>query len=318
VRLLAARSAVSAGKPLDAVTTLEKLVQDLPRNAALRNELARAYVAAGRMTDADNANAEALRLDPGDWSALAFAANRAIQAGSLDAAEATLGRMRGPEVPTAVLASLEGDLAMRRKAYGEAVEHYAAARQRGDTARLALSEYAARREAKADDPTEPLRQWLERVPDDASMRFAYAAALQTTGEGAKAEEQYERVLRARPAHTATLNNLAMLRLEKGNTAAALDLARRAYDSNPAVPAVADTYGWVLLQSGRTAEALPLLRGAYARDQANGEVRYHLAAALAASGMKAEAREHLEALATNGSGLTSTAQAKQLLTQLRGG
>lgn len=75
--------------------------------------------------------------------------------------------------------------------------------------------------------------------------------------------RYEALRALRGAEDALLlNNLAWAYLQRGNMAAALPLAERAWTLAPDNPAMADTFGWLLFRSGRDrARGLALLEQA---------------------------------------------------------
>ncbi len=93
-----------------------------------------------------------------------------------------------------------------------------------------------------------------------------------------------------------MNNSALVQLELGNAAQAVEFARAATALTPGDPHVMDTLGWTLLKSGQDkAEALSLLRQASGKAPGNIEIRWHLANALAANGQSAEAKRVITSL-----------------------
>jgi putative PEP-CTERM system TPR-repeat lipoprotein len=315
VRLLEANTSIASGKPLVAAKQLQALAADFPRQPRLRIELARALVLAGRPSEANRAVADALEIDPTYWPALALATSSAIQDGQLDSAALVMARVREAQAPAGLIAALEGDLALRRKAFATAAQRYAEARKASPVAVLALKEFEALRAANATDPERPLREWLEGSPHDTAVRFALASQLQSRDRDEDAEREYRAILARVPDDAAALNNLAWLRLEKSDMPDALALSRKAYDRAAQNPSVANTYGWVLARAGRPREAIPILRGAY-QATSDTEMRYHLAAALAAAGDRAEARQHLEDMVARSEVEPANAEAMTLLESLR--
>ncbi len=87
-----------------------------------------------------------------------------------------------------------------------------------------------------------------------------------------------------------MNNSAMVALERGSTAKAVEYARAAHALVPRDPEVMDTLGWALLRDKSSpAEALTLLRKAKDGLPGNVGIRWHYADALVANGRKAEAK-----------------------------
>jgi putative PEP-CTERM system TPR-repeat lipoprotein len=315
VRLLDGATALASGRFGAAIEIHEKIVEDFPGHAALRGDLARAYLAGGRMADAARAAEAALRIDASYWPANAIVAAAATQTGDFARAQKAIAQLRSLQAPAALLTGLEGDLAMRRGAYDRAAQLYAAASEAAPSRDLALREHQALRAAKSGDSQAPLRRWLDRAPDDAPVRLQLAQAAREAGNSGDAIAHYREALRARPNDATALNNLAWLLLEQGEHAESLALAKRAYGLAAGRPEIADTYGWTLLRNGRAGEAVPILRQAHEKAEANADIRYHLAAALAAIGEVREAREHLELLVATRARFEGAADARSLLDRL---
>lgn len=75
----------------------------------------------------------------------------------------------------------------------------------------------------------------------------------------------------------------------GDPRTGLVYARAAYGMTPMNPAVCDAYGWALYEGGNTAAALQLLRKAAVLAPQHAGIRWHLAQALADAGRRGEAR-----------------------------
>jgi putative PEP-CTERM system TPR-repeat lipoprotein len=315
VGLIDAAMALRAQRIPDAIRIYEQVVDQRPDAIEPRIGLARAYLLAGRTPDAERSVERALQIDPGYWPALALRSSLAIADGNYEEASKRLTQLRSSTAPAALVAMLEGDMAMRRGSFAEGAQRYAMAAQGAPTAQLALKEYAAHRAAKDADAQMPLRKWLERSPGDWSVRLALAQDLMSTNDHPGAIREYETVLRVQGDNVVALNNLAVLKLDAGDTAAATSLALKAYQRAPNAAAVADTHGWVLARTGKAKQAVPILERAYAAAPDN-EIRYHLAFALNESGEPARARPHLEALTALGDRQPVAAQARKLLESLR--
>ena len=131
-----------------------------------------------------------------------------------------------------------------------------------------------------------------KLPSAASYRSRQAAAAQgdplakqlteadaaiRAGDWRKADGVYTAVLRAQPgtANVILLNNAAMAKLELGDKAGSVALARRALAVAPNDPIVLDTLAWGLFQSGgATPEAVNLMRRAASAMPGNPEIRRH--------------------------------------------
>ncbi|RZI98887.1 MAG: tetratricopeptide repeat protein, partial [Rubrivivax sp.] len=96
--------------------------------------------------------------------------------------------------------------------------------------------------------------WLKRNPSDLAVRNAVADQQLRSRDFAAARKQYEAILKQRPNHAETLNNLANLLMESKDPAA-LDMAERAYKVDNRNPKLMDTAGWANHLAGKPERAL---------------------------------------------------------------
>lgn len=155
--------------------------------------------------------------------------------------------------------------------------------------------------------------WLKRNPSDLAVRNAVAVQHLHARDFAAARKQYEAILKQRPNHAETLNNLANVLMESKDPGA-LEMAERAYKVDIRNPMLMDTAGWANHLAGKPDRALQLLRDARLRAPDNPDIRYHLAAVLAKAGRSGEAREELRAALRTVS-FASAEDAKKLLATL---
>ncbi|WP_457325248.1 tetratricopeptide repeat protein, partial [Roseateles sp. P5_E11] len=155
--------------------------------------------------------------------------------------------------------------------------------------------------------------WLKRSPSDLAVRNAVAVQHLHARDFAAARKQYEAILKQRPNHAETLNNLANVLMESKDPGA-LEMAERAYKVDIRNPMLMDTAGWANHLAGKPDRALQLLRDARLRAPDNPDIRYHLAAVLAKAGRSGEAREELRAALRTVS-FASAEDAKKLLATL---
>ncbi|MGM9480512.1 XrtA/PEP-CTERM system TPR-repeat protein PrsT [Roseateles sp. NT4] len=156
--------------------------------------------------------------------------------------------------------------------------------------------------------------WLKKNPSDLAVRNAVAIQHLRGHDYAAARKQYEIILKQRPNHADTLNNLANVLMESKDPGA-LDMAERAYKVDNRNPMLMDTAGWANHLAGKPDRALQLLRDARLRAPDNRDIRYHLAAVLAKAGRSAEAREELKAALRDNVSFASAEDAKKLLATL---
>lgn len=122
-----------------------------------------------------------------------------------------------------------------------------------------------------------LARLLQQRPSSVAAQRLAASRATAAERWDEAISRYE-ALRARlgDEDALLLNNLAWAYLERGNMAAALPLAERAWGLDPGNPAMADTYGWLLFRSGRDrAKGLALLEQAAHAAPGNADIRHRL-------------------------------------------
>ena len=128
-------------------------------------------------------------------------------------------------------------------------------------------------------PAYQARLHAAQQPDPLAADMVAADQAIGAGDWKKADAIYQRLLAANPASTSVvlLNNAANARLQLGDKAQAVALARRAAVLAPNDPIVADSLGWALFQQGGvTPEVIALMRRAYAAQPGNPDIRTHLA------------------------------------------
>ncbi|MBB3476075.1 tetratricopeptide (TPR) repeat protein [Novosphingobium sp. SG754] len=137
---------------------------------------------------------------------------------------------------------------------------------------------AARR---ANDPQAAALAARARFPDPRALagELATADAAMKQHNWGQAIASYEHILANTQGNAMVLNNLAIAQDRVGNSARALDLAKRAYALAPENPSIMDTLAWQLLRvPNERARALQLLRDAATPAPANPTITAHLQAA----------------------------------------
>lgn len=314
VRALEAQWSLAQRQIPEAISAFGALIVDFPAVAAFHAGLAQAYLMAGRLPEARRANLDALKLDPDYSAGEVFEASVALQENLLPEAAQAIAHLRSrPGASKALVATLQGDLEMRKGESSEAAQDYAASYAAMPSASAALREYAALRAIHSSSRQKPLQDWLARSPNDAAARLALGQDLQDSRNDDAAARQYVVLLQYHPDYVPALNNLAWLRVQAGAVAEGLALAKRAYERDSRSADVADTYGWSLLQLNKAPDALPILRAAHSMAPDRPDIRYHLAVALARSGLQPEAQGELEAIV--GSHFPEQDAARKLLNSL---
>lgn len=156
--------------------------------------------------------------------------------------------------------------------------------------------------------------WLRRNPNDLAVRSVMAEIHLRGRDFGAARRQYEAILKQRPNHAETLNNLANVLMALRDPGS-LAMAERAYQADTRNPLLMDTAGWANHHAGNGQRALQLLREARLRAPDVPEIRYHLAAVLAKAGRHGEAREELQAALRGDVKFSAADDAKKLLATL---
>jgi predicted Zn-dependent protease len=126
-----------------------------------------------------------------------------------------------------------------------------------------------------------------------------------------AAKQYRLVLEAQPENPAVLNNLAWVAGQIKDPKA-IEYAEKANKLAPNQPALMDTLAVLLVEKGDSARALDLFKKALELAPQASAIRLNYAKALIKSGKKSEARKELDQLATLGDKFPAQAEVAQLL------
>ncbi len=257
---------------------------------------------------------------PGNPVSAYYLAQFAFDAGQIDQAREILQAARADSGTMPAALALDGIIASRKELHEEAAQkltRYFAQGGEDGRARLALavSQLALGETALALATIRPLAnaananaavlglaaEVAERQGDPVASRFAARAAQARradpiakpmleadaairAGNWAGANRIYTQLLNAgKRDNIILLNNAAAVRLELGDAASAVPLARQALALNPDDPMVMDTLAWALFKSeGQTDEAVRLITAAAAAQPGNADIRRHYAAIMSAS------------------------------------
>lgn len=305
----------AAGRYDEALNQFQAAVRRDPKNPAWLLEVARVLVARGDQSGARASVQKALDLDPQSVAANGMMIGIELKEGRAAEALARAVQVRKAHPDDAAAAMMEGGVQFQLHDVAAAARCFADAYRLTPSATAAIGAYQARSLARLPSSNGLLVDWLQRQPQDHSVRMVYAQSLLENGQFSKAIVEYERVLASGRPGAMALNNLAWL-YQQARDPRAEATAKRAYDLAPDVAAIADTYGWILVEAGRASMALPILERAAAARGASPEVRYHHAVAQAKSGKPDEARASLHRLLA-APGFAQEAQARELLKELGG-
>ncbi|MCW5614327.1 MAG: PEP-CTERM system TPR-repeat protein PrsT [Rhodocyclaceae bacterium] len=247
-------------------------------------------LAARAFEDAEYAGAKALVLQGANQPAQLLIGLARLGRGAVPEAEAIARQMRGDGAEryqlSAAVAAAAGRSGEAERLYREA---FARAPSSSNLIALARVQMATGQAAAA---LARIETWLKTHPDDfAVLRTAGEAAVRAR-RLALARGYFERLVKADDYDAEAHNNLGMVLISLGDTAAAQAHARRAYALAPGAAGVLDTLGWSLVKDGKHDEGLRFLRDARLKAPSDPAVRVHIIAALLAAGRGDEARSEL--------------------------
>lgn len=292
--LLRGLASLMSGNVEQGLLYLEQAASLDPTNQLLKLQLARAYLAAGRDTDASGLLRESFE---GGSTALEAALLRLfadIRGGTPDSSAAADLLAQFPGEPRALTAvaiysQVRGDNRRARELFEQAAELETS----GATARLFVAA-ALVQEGRSGEAEQLLAKVVAEQPTNTQALTALAELLSARAAYEEAAQLLEQVT-AQSASISARLSLAQLRIRQGNFAAArseLDEVGAAASGNPEVIAVR---GMLAFAEGRLEEAVTLLQRAESELPGRLGVSLALARAELASGAPEAARARLQRL-----------------------
>ncbi|MCG8356163.1 MAG: PEP-CTERM system TPR-repeat protein PrsT [Kiloniellales bacterium] len=312
----AGRAQLANGNLSLAVRTLERLVAQSEGSAPALVRLAEAQILAGAEVEARETLDRALAVDPDYATTQRLLLSLDLRQGLLGDAAARAAAWGEKHPGTATSARLAGDVLMAEGRSAEAEAAYRTALELEPGPGHAIALFSAQRESgRHDEALETLRAWLAANPLDRKVQRLLAGTLLERGELAPAAVRYENLVEEQPNDLISLNNLAWIYQEIGDSRA-LEIAEKAATLVPDEAAVMDTIGRVLIENERVDRGLLLLERAVRALPDDPDIQYRYALALQLSGRAGEAREILEALLAAHASFKSKPEAEALLSALR--
>lgn len=300
----------------EALDTFDRLAALRPDAVSAQVYRAQALAVLGRAPEAVDAYKKALDINPDHMPSL-FGVTRILLAGGAAAEARTyVDRLRNVAGGTRDFFELEGDVAVARAAYADAVRSYEQAHTMSGSTLSVVK--LARAQASAGDPAlglQTIDTWVQGHPDDLIARFELGTVHLNATRYAEAASVFQGIVERTPDSVTALNNLAWSLAMAGDFEGARQYAEHANSVDPRDPVVADTLGFILLELGQSENALPLLRQASEVLTNDPSVSFHLAKALAALKKEDEARTILTALLAAPITFPERDQAEQLAKDL---
>jgi putative PEP-CTERM system TPR-repeat lipoprotein len=316
-----ARAQLALGQQKDARDSYTELLGQDPTNLNVRRALIGLLVAMGDIESARNVLQAGVALSPRNLQLFQDMVGIDYKVGGIDAALATADRLALQDRDFVAARALRGDVFMAAKRWDDAAGAYRNAMKdvsNPPTMLITRLVGALNAGGKPDEATQALKDWITTHPDDLGAIQLLTGLDINAKRYADAEVGLNKILAKRPHDAVTLNNLAWVLQQSGNSdAKARAMAQQAYILAPGAQ-TADTLGWILVSQGEAAKGLPLLRQANTEGGSDPRVKYHFAVALKDVGQKAEAVKQLNAVIAVDGDFDEKADARKLLGELTKG
>ena len=207
---------------------------------------------------------------------------------------------------------LEGGIQASQKHWPEAISSYRAGlKQVPSSSELAImlhkTQLASQNNGEADKTA---NEWLKAHPKDVAFRLYLGESATVRKDYPSAAKYYRSVLDLQPENARVLNNLAWVSGQM-KSPQAIEYAEKANKLAPNQPALMDTLAMLMADKGDTAGAITLLRKALEISPQAAPLRLNLARVLISAGRKDEARAELETLAKLGDKYPAQAEVTRL-------
>jgi len=306
---------MKSGDYANAASTIEKMVERVPRSALANQKLCEVYDKAGSLDKLEHQLERTLALDPNHLPTRLIKLKLLIQTHKLEEAALLLKELQTkyPEHPG--LFVLQARLALAHDRPADAISAYREALKRVPNTelvgQLALAQWQA---GQQDAAIQTMKDWLAEHPDDLVVQYNLANLYLAGNMHEEARAAFAKVIEKHPDHPVALINLAALTRQK-DPSKALDYAERAYKVAPDAPVVEDVLAQILLDRGEVNRATLLLERAVKKAPDNMKIRLHWAHALADNGQLTEAKEELTRMLNEGKSFAGEEEARELLEQL---
>jgi len=308
----AGRAQQAAGDYNQALATYGKLAALKPDSQIPFLRMAEIEVASNNKEAALQSLRKALKVKPDSVEAQRGIMMLELDAGRIKEALVVAREVQRQRPKEAIGYSLEGDAHASKNAWADAAAAYRAGLKEVPVSELAGKLYSALLGGGNTAEAEKFAEtWLKEHPKDARFRLQLGELATARKDYAGAAKQYRLLLEAQPENAAVLNNLAWVAGQMKDPKA-IEYAEKANKLAPNQPAVMDTLAVLLLDKGDSARALDLLKKALELAPQASQIRLNYARALLKTGQKTEAKGELDQLAKLGDKFPAQAEVGQLL------
>ena len=305
------RAQLVSGDTNQALITFNKVAAMQPNSPLPQMRLAEANIAAKDKSAATQNLRRALDIKPDLLDAQRGLILLALDAKSYSEATAIARSVQKQRPKESVGYQFEGDVAIAQKKWDAAIDAYRAGLKQGPFPILASKLYATLKgNGKAGDAEKLAGNWLRDNPKDPEFRMFLANDALSTQNFTAAEKLYQAVIQIQPNNAIALNNLAWVTGELKKDGA-IAYAEKAIALVPTQPAYMDTLAMLLLDKGDHAKALEWQNKAVGVQPTNGIYKLNLAKIHIKSGNKDLARKELDDLAKLGDKFGGQAQVAEM-------
>ena len=194
---------------------------------------------------------------------------------------------------------LEGDIQASQKRWPEAVAAYRTGLKQAPSTELAVRLHKTLLASQnANEAERTASDWIKSHPKDVAFRLYLGDVATARKDYPAAIQHYRTVVDQQPENALALNNLAWASGQI-KSPKAIEYAEKANRLAPNQPALMDTLAMLMADKGDTAGAITLLRKALEISPQAAALRLNLARVLISAGKKDEARSELDTLAKMG-------------------
>lgn len=305
-----------SGKPDEALTLLQSLVEKHPDLLDALYELSVVQLQKGDLTAAKQFLDKILASNPDHFRAMIISVDLALREHNHEDARRFLEMIKQSHPDSNVINILAGDIASSEGKYGAAIKFYNMALDVDESSTIILKLSRAHiANGDSNKAHSVLQKWIEHHPDDMEVKLLLASSYQQESLFDQAIILYRQISNKNPNNAIALNNLSWLYFKKDDPQA-LEFAQKAYALSPEQPEVLDTMGWIMVKQNQIEQGLKFLQSAQAAMPKSPDIRFHVAAAIAASGDKTRARKELKSLLGEHKSFTERKEAEELLASLR--
>jgi tetratricopeptide (TPR) repeat protein len=190
-----------------------------------------------------------------------------MKKGDLEAAEKILGQAQALDAGAVGPKALLAEVRFRQKRYDDTVKlarEILAAHADDHEVRLFLAQVLAATRQFKEAVTE-VRTLLVAQPENITWWYVLAGIYSEMGDAAAAEQALQRILKKKPDHAPSNNDLGYMWADRGvNLAQAEEMIRQALKADPQRAAYLDSLGWIMYKTGRFEDAVKALEDATRR------------------------------------------------------